>query len=210
MRQIVGVAPAFTSRIIRSRPITDALWRFRLPFEFKRLDLPGLVLIQPRSFEDARGYFMETYRASDFEAAGITDAFVQSNMSFSSRGVLRGLHYQVAPHAQGKLVSVLEGEIFDVAVDVQPGSPTFGKWQGVTLTADSKSAVYVPGEYGHGFCVLSETARVSYLVTREFHPESERGLLWSDPELAIPWPVTAPLLSERDKAWPTLAALARA
>jgi dTDP-4-dehydrorhamnose 3,5-epimerase len=169
--------------------------------------LPGLTLITPRAFEDERGYFMETYKASEFAAGGVPVRFMQSNVSWSHAGVLRGFHYQIEPSAQGKLVRVLDGEVFDVVVDVQEGSPTFGRWQDVVLSAENRRMLYVPPQYGHAFCVLSDFARVSYEVTAEFDPGAERGVLWSDPDLAIPWPIESPIVSAKDQAWPRLSSL---
>lgn len=178
-----------------------------MPFSFEQLPLDGLVLIKPRVFEDERGYFMETYKESEFASAGIRDKFVQGNLSFSRKGVLRGIHYQEAPRAQAKLVRVLEGEIFDVVVDIRPQSPSFGRWQSVLLSAENKHSLYVPSWFAHGFCVLSDTALVLYDVNAEYSPEHERGIPWDDPTLDIAWPVKLPIVSERDRTWPGIAAL---
>lgn len=164
-------------------------------------EFPGLVLIKPKIFGDARGYFYESWNKERYEDAGITEDFVQDNVSFSSRGVLRGLHYQ-KPYTQGKLVSVLAGEVWDVVVDLRRSSPTFGKWQGFTLTGVRKEQLYVPRGFAHGFCVLSETALFQYKCTDRYSPESERGIIWNDPTLAIPWPVCAPVISEKDTKHP--------
>ena len=177
-----------------------------MPFEFEKLDIPGLVLIRPQAFADERGVFMETYRLSDFAAAGIADRFVQSNVSYSKRGVLRGLHYQKQPKAQAKLVHVVAGEIYDVVVDLREDSPSFGRWYATVLSAENRRVLYVPPWCAHGFCVLSEEARVAYSVTEEYSPELERGILWSDPALAISWPVEAPIVSPKDQALPLFAA----
>ena len=177
-----------------------------MPFEFSRGEIPDIVLIQPRLFRDGRGFFMETYKRSDFAAQGIPENFVQSNHSRSARGILRGLHYQKNPKAQGKLVRVLAGEIFDVAVDLRLGSPTYGKWLGSTLSGDRGSMIYIPPGFAHGFCVTSAEAEVLYMTTEEYAPEHEAGILWSDPELAINWPLADPQLSERDRRWPGLRA----
>ncbi len=173
-----------------------------MPFEFERLEIPEVILIKPKVLSDDRGFFMETYKRSDFSAAGIEDDFVQDSYSRSTRGVLRGLHYQKWPRAQGKLTRVVAGEIFDVAVDIRKGSPTFGKWVAVTLSAENKHMVYVPPWCAHGFCVLSGEAEVAYKVTEEYAPKFEAGIIWDDPELAIQWPITVPTLSARDRAWP--------
>jgi dTDP-4-dehydrorhamnose 3,5-epimerase len=147
---------------------------------------------------------METYQCSAFAAAGIQEAFVQDNFSHSGRGVLRGLHYQTPPKAQGKLVSVLSGEIFDVAVDIRRGSPTYGRWVGVRLAAANRHLIYVPVGFAHGFCVLSAEADVVYKVTEEYAPELDRGVRWNDPELGIRWPIEEPILSPKDAQLPWL------
>jgi dTDP-4-dehydrorhamnose 3,5-epimerase len=175
-----------------------------MPFSFERLDFAGAVLVTPRMFPDDRGFFMETYKRSDFVAGGIFEPFVQENVSQSTRGVLRGLHFQTGEHAQGKLVQALEGEVYDVFVDIRPESPSFGQWRGVTLTAESKQMLYVPPWCAHGFCVLTDVARVGYKVTREYAPQAEGGLRWNDEAVGIDWPVAEPVLSPRDEAWPTL------
>ena len=180
-----------------------------MPFQFEPLDLAGAVLVTPRVFPDGRGFFMETYKQSEFAAAGIDEPFVQENLSQSARGVLRGLHFQTGPHAQGKLVYALAGEIFDVFVDIRSDSPAFGQWRGVTLSAESRQMLYVPPWCAHGFCVLSDEAQVAYKVTREYAPAAEGGLRWNDPEVGIEWPVRGPVLSPRDEAWPSLAELRR-
>jgi dTDP-4-dehydrorhamnose 3,5-epimerase len=178
-----------------------------LPFDFQQLDLPGLVLVQAQAFQDDRGAFMEIYRESAFAAAGIAERFVQSNVSRSQQGVLRGLHYQAPPWGQGKLVQVLDGEIFDVVADVEPVSPHFGRWVGCEMSDANGRLLYVPPQYAHGFCVVGDSALVLYHVTREYHPESERGVPWNDPVLAIDWPVKEPIVSAKDRAWPALDSL---
>ena len=175
-----------------------------MPFTFHPLEVPEVVLIEPKVFGDERGFFMETYKESDFAAAGIAARFVQDNHSRSVRGVLRGLHYQKRPRAQGKLVRVVVGEVFDVAVDLRRGAPTFGRWVGVTLSAEDRRMLYIPPWCAHGFCVVSEVAEVVYKTTDEYAPAYEGGVLWSDPDLAIPWPVREPILAPRDRAWPRL------
>lgn len=164
-------------------------------------EFPGLLFIKPKIFGDARGYFYESWNRERYENAGITENFVQDNVSFSSKGVLRGLHYQ-KPYTQGKLVSVLLGEVWDVVVDLRRSSPTFGKWQGFTLTGEGKEQLYVPRGFAHGFCVLSETALFQYKCTDKYSPESEHGIMWNDPTLAIPWPVHEPLISDKDTKHP--------
>ena len=175
-----------------------------MPFQFSELSLPGVTLVEPRAFVDARGFFMETYRQADYAEAGLPDAFVQENHSRSSRGTLRGLHFQRPPQAQGKLVRAIVGEIFAVAVDIRPDSGTFGKWVGVTLSADNRRMLYIPPWCAHGFCVVSDVAEVVYKTTAVYAPELEGGLAWDDPVLAIAWPVDDPLVSDRDKRWPRL------
>jgi dTDP-4-dehydrorhamnose 3,5-epimerase len=175
-----------------------------MPFTFTRLAIPDVILIEPRVYGDARGFFVETYKQSEFAAAGIPDVFVQHNHSRSAHGVLRGLHYQLHPMAQGKLLSVAAGEIFDVAVDIRRGSPTFGQWVGVTLSADNHHLLYVPPGFAHGFCVVSDMADLLYQVTAEYSQVHERGIRWNDPDIGIAWPVAEPLLSARDVAAPRL------
>jgi len=175
-----------------------------MPFAFKRLEIPGVLLIEPKVFEDERGFFMETYKMPDFVTAGIKGNFVQENHSRSTKGVLRGLHYQNPPFAQGKLVRVVRGEIFDVTVDIRKGSPTWGKWVGVILSEENKNILYVPAGLAHGFCVLSEIAEVIYKTTNVYSAESEAGIIWNDEDLNIEWPVKEPVLSEKDKNLPSL------
>src|ERR1051326_1029997 len=159
--------------------------------QFLPTELAGVVVIAPRVFDDERGFFMETFQRQKFAAAGIDLEFVQDNHSRSRRGVLRGLHYQLA-HPQGKLVRAVSGSIFDVAVDLRRGSPTFGSWYGCELTDSNRRQIYIPPGFAHGFCVLSDTADVIYKCTELYHPEDERTLLWNDPALGIQWPVADP------------------
>jgi dTDP-4-dehydrorhamnose 3,5-epimerase len=180
-----------------------------VPFLFQQADLPGVVIIEPKVFADERGFFVESFKLSDFHAAGILAAFVQENHSKSAHGTLRGLHFQRAPKAQGKLVRTIVGEIFDVAADVRPESPTFGKWIGVHLTAANKRSVFIPPGYAHGFCVLSAEAEVIYKTTEEYAPALECGVRWDDPALAIHWPVSNPLVSARDEQWEWLSTAPR-
>ena len=175
-----------------------------MPFAFKRLEIPGLVLIEPRVFGDERGFFMETYKGPDFVAAGIKADFVQDNHSCSAKGILRGLHYQNPPFAQGKLVRVIRGEVFDVAVDIRKGSPAWGKWVGVILSEGNRNILYLPAGLAHGFCVLSEIAEVIYKTTDVYSAESEAGIIWNDEDLNIEWPVREPILSEKDETLPSL------
>lgn len=175
-----------------------------MPFAFKKLPIPEVVLIEPKVLEDDRGFFMETYKMPDFVAAGIEANFVQDNHSCSGKGVLRGLHYQNPPFAQGKLVRVVKGEIFDVAVDIRNGSPTWGKWVSVILSEQNKNILYVPETFAHGFCVLSEVAEVVYKTTNVYSAECEAGVIWNDKDLNIEWPVREPILSGKDEEWPAL------
>ena len=172
-----------------------------MPFHFKNTEIEGVVLIEPQLFADNRGFFMETYKESAFSAAGLTERFIQENHSRSKAGTLRGLHYQVHPKAQGKLVRVILGEIFDVAVDIRPESATYGKWVGYNLSAENRLSLYIPPGCAHGFCVLSSEADVIYKTTSEYAPNYERGILWNDPTFNISWPVEHPTISERDRAW---------
>jgi dTDP-4-dehydrorhamnose 3,5-epimerase len=175
-----------------------------MPFRFERLEIPELVFIQAQRFEDNRGFFLETYRASEFAAHGIPANFVQDNLSHSVHGVLRGLHYQKRPKAQGKLVMVLSGEILDVAVDIRRGSPTYGRWAGVRLSADRGDMIYVPAGFAHGFCVISQEAKVLYKVTDDYAPKLDRGIVWNDPAIGIKWPTADPVLSKKDAQLPLL------
>ena len=176
-----------------------------MPFHFENLEIPDVILVVPMAFEDQRGFFMETYKQSDFEANGIEGPFIQDNYSHSVHGALRGLHFQKHPKAQGKLVSVIRGEIKDVAVDIRQGSPTYGRWVGATLSSTNHHMLYVPIGFAHGFCVLSNEADVVYKVTGgEYAPDCEAGIRWNDPALGISWPVTDPLVSEKEATLPLL------
>lgn len=175
-----------------------------MSFRFQRLQIPEIILIQGQSNQDARGFFRETYKQSEFAANGIPAKFVQDNHSHSTRGVLRGLHYQKNPKAQGKLVMAMVGEIFDAAVDIRKGSPTYGKWVGQLLSAQNNCMLYIPPGFAHGLCVLSEHADVVYKVTVEYAPELDRGILWNDPDIAIDWGITNPSLSPKDARLPLL------
>lgn len=175
-----------------------------MPFTFHRLAIPEVVLIKPRVFPDARGFFLETYKGSEFAAAGIDLPFVQDNHSRSIRGVVRGLHYQKRAAAQGKLVRVISGVIFDVAVDIRRGFPTYGRWVAEVLSAENQHLLYVPPGFAHGFCTLSDVAEVAYKATAEYAPELDRGIVWNDPDLAIAWPITEAVLSPKDAALPRL------
>jgi dTDP-4-dehydrorhamnose 3,5-epimerase len=156
-----------------------------------------VLLIAPRVFEDERGFFMESFQAQRYADAGVAGPFVQDNVSLSRYGVLRGLHFQ-HPHGQGKLVFVLQGEVFDVAVDVRRGSPTYGRWYGVTLSAENKLQLWVPAGFAHGFCVTSDAALFAYKCTDYYQPETECTLLWNDPGIGIDWPIESPQVSAKD------------
>ena len=169
-------------------------------------EIEGLYVIEPTVFGDERGYFMETYNQNDMAAAGLNMVFVQDNQSMSARGVLRGLHYQ-KQYPQGKLVRVIKGEVFDVAVDLREGSETYGKWHGELLTEENKKQFYIPEGFAHGFYVLSETAEFCYKCTDFYHPGDEGGIIWNDSDIGIEWPLIPDaqiILSEKDKKWPTI------
>jgi dTDP-4-dehydrorhamnose 3,5-epimerase len=161
--------------------------------------LAGLLLLEPRCFEDARGFFLETYNQDTFAQVGIPTPFVQTNHSYSTQGVLRGLHFQRAPHQMGKLVYCVAGEVMDVAVDIRPDSATFGQWEAVTLSGENRRLFYLPPGFAHGFCVVSETAHILYQCTHTYAPTHDSGIRWDDPDLNITWPCTAPILSEKDQ-----------
>ncbi len=165
--------------------------------------LPGVLIVEPKVFGDDRGYFFETWQKSRYEAMGIKGKFVQDNVSFSAHGVLRGLHYQ-HPHDQGKLVSVLQGEVFDVAVDIRVGSPTFGQWVGVHLSGDNYRQLWIPPGFAHGFCVLSNTAYFTYKCTDVYTPHAEGGVIWNDPDIGIAWPIDDVQLSAKDTVYSRL------
>lgn len=165
--------------------------------------IEGVLMIEPDVFKDSRGFFMETYNQNRYFNCGIPTAFVQDNLSYSVRGTLRGLHYQIK-NCQAKLVQVISGEVFDVAVDIRPDSPTFGKWTGFHLSDRNRRQLFIPQGFAHGFCVLSETAYFLYKCSNFFAPGDEGGIIWSDPDIGIDWPVQDPILSEKDKQYPHL------
>ena len=171
--------------------------------KFVPASLPGVVVIEPDVFRDPRGFFLETYHSEKYLAGGVPGVFVQDNQSLSTRGTIRGLHLQLR-RPQGKLIRVIEGEIFDVAVDVRRGSPSFGKWVGWTLSADNFKQCYIPPGFAHGFAVVSDVAQVEYKCTDLYDPGGELGILWNDPEIGVTWPIDQPMLSERDKQHPRL------
>ncbi len=169
-----------------------------MSFKFKKLKLPEVVLISPRVFPDERGFFLETYKKTEFAKAGIKENFVQENHSWSKKNVLRGLHFQKSPKAQGKLVKCLRGKIFDVAVDIRKKSPTFLKYVSLELSQDNGVMLYIPKGFAHGFLVLSNSADVVYKCTAEYSPKHESGIIWNDPQINIIWPSLRPLLSDKD------------
>ena len=173
-------------------------------FKFRRLEIPDVILIEPTVFEDRRGFFLESYNLKEFEAFGINVNFVQDNHSRSKKGVIRGLHFQKGKMAQAKLVRVVKGEVFDVAVDIRKGSPYYGKWVAVVLSENNKRMLFIPEGFAHGFCVLSEEADVLYKASNFYSPEHEGGIRWDDPDLAIPWPVDNPIVSLKDRNLPFL------
>lgn len=166
--------------------------------------LPGVLLITPRTFSDDRGFFLETFSAPKYAAAGIVGPFVQDNWSHSAKDTLRGLHFQ-NPNAQGKLVSVTRGAVFDVAVDIRVGSPTFAKWFGLELSESNRKQLWVPPGFAHGFCALTDDADFTYKCTALYAPDSEHSILWNDPTINIQWPTRSPRLSKKDEAAPSLA-----
>jgi dTDP-4-dehydrorhamnose 3,5-epimerase len=174
--------------------------------QFRATELPDVLVIEPDVHQDERGFFLETYHAEKYLAAGIVGPFVQDNHSRSVAGTLRGLHLQ-SRRPQGKLIRAVEGEIFDVAVDVRVGSPTFGRWVGVTLSAENFIQCYVPEGFAHGFCVMSKRAQIEYKCTDLYDPDGEIGVAWNDPAIAITWPLREPILSHRDRHHPPLAQL---
>lgn len=175
-----------------------------MPFTFSQTHIDGLVVVTPRVFPDERGFFMEAYKESDFAKAGIPERFVQDNHSRSSKGTLRGLHFQKAPHAQGKLVRVSRGSAWDVAVDLRSGSPTYGTWLGIVLSEQNRSMFYIPAGFAHGFVALEDDTELQYKCTAEYNAQSDGGIRWDDPELAIEWPLDEILVSPKDAGLPYL------
>ena len=172
-------------------------------FIFKKLTIPEVILIEPKIFSDERGFFFENFKEVDFFSNGITK-LIQDNISHSTYGVIRGLHYQKNPKSQAKLVTTINGKIFDVAVDIRKNSPTYGKWVGEILSNENHRSLYIPEGFAHGFSVLSEEADVLYKVNQEYSPEDERGIVWNDPEINITWSINKPILQEKDSLLPTL------
>lgn len=176
-----------------------------MPFDFISLKIPDIKLVIPKVFKDDRGFFLESYKKSDFIANGIVDDFKQDNYSKSSKGVLRGLHYQASPKEQAKLVRCCRGKIFDVAVDIRKSSKTFGHWVGEILSEENNHILYIPAGFAHGFVVLSDTAEIIYKTSNEYSKEHDRGILWNDPDININWGIDfMPVLSEKDKIQPLL------
>ena len=165
--------------------------------------LEGVLIIEPQVFPDARGFFLESYHAERYAQAGLPARFLQDSHSCSMRGTIRGLHYQLR-HPQGKLVRVIRGAAFDVAVDIRRGSPTFGKWVGVDLTAENHRQVFIPAGFAHGFCVLADASEIEYKCTDYYVPDDQHGVQWNDPTIGIPWPTASPILSDNDRAYPPL------
>ena len=165
--------------------------------------LKGVLVLEPDVFSDERGFFLETWNSARYENAGIQDSFVQDNVSFSKKGVLRGLHFQY-PQSQGKLIQVLLGQVVDVAVDIRVGSPTFGQWISFVLSDSNRRQIYIPPGFAHGYCVTSETAVFSYKCTEFYNPENQSGIIWNDPDLNIGWPIKEPVLSPKDTDCPRL------
>ena len=166
-------------------------------------DIEGVLIIEPQVFKDERGYFLETYHTRRFKSADLNNTFVQDNLSFSVKNTLRGLHFQVT-HPQAKLIQVISGEIFDVAVDIRRESPTFGRWVGISLTGHQNQQLFIPEGFAHGFCVLSEGAHVSYKCSDYYDADDEGGILWSDPTLKIDWPLKSPIISDKDSQLPCI------
>jgi len=168
-----------------------------------KTELPGVLLVELKTFSDSRGLFMETWSRDRYAEAGMTETFVQDNVSCSGKGVLRGLHFQ-HPRGQGKLVQVLSGEVYDVAVDIRPDSPFFGRWTGQILSDRNRLQIYIPAGFAHGFCVLSDSALFAYKCTDFYDPKAEGGILWNDPDLDIRWPIEHPVVSDKDSRFPRL------
>jgi len=170
-----------------------------MPFTFKKLDIPEVILVEAKSFPDERGFFLESFKESVFIKNGINTKFVQDNISHSTKGVLRGLHYQKDPKAQAKLVTALRGEIFDVAVDIRKNSSTYGKWIGEILSGQNHKLLFIPEGFAHGYCVISDEADIFYKVNQEYSPEHDSGFIWNDPEINVKWPIEKPIISEKDQ-----------
>lgn len=175
-----------------------------MPFVFRELEIAGLILVTPRVFPDERGFFMESYKSSEFAANGISATFVQDNHSRSTRGVLRGLHFQRPPRAQDKLVRVVLGKVWDVAVDLRTTSPSYRRWVGVELSDENNAMLYIPAGFAHGFVALSEEVHLLYKCSAEYDAKLDGGIRWDDPEVGVRWPIEAPIVSSKDRALPLL------
>ena len=173
-----------------------------MSFNFNKLEISDVVLVEPKSFSDDRGFFLESFKISEFTENGINTKFVQDNISHSVSDVIRGLHFQKNPKAQAKLITAVKGEIFDVAVDIRKNSPTYGKWVSEILSEDNHNLLYVPEGFAHGFCVLSKEADVYYKVSNEYSPKDEGGIIWNDSSLNIEWPISKPIVSSSDSQLP--------
>ena len=175
-----------------------------MTYKFQQLDISDVIIVEPQLFPDNRGFFFESFKESEFISNGIDKRFVQDNFSHSTHGVLRGLHYQKNPKSQAKLVTVLKGKIFDVAVDIRKNSSTFGKWVGEILSDENHKLIYIPEGFAHGFCVLSDYADVIYKASNEYSPENEKGIIWNDSKINISWPIKNPIISNKDNKLPSL------
>ena len=175
-----------------------------MTFTFKRLQIPDIILVEPKLFLDNRGFFYESFKESDFFVNGITKKFVQDNFSHSTHGVIRGLHYQKKPRDQAKIITVVKGKIFDVVVDIRKNSPSYGKWISEIISEDDHKLLYVPEGFAHGFCVLSQEADIFYKVSNEYSKEHEMGIIWNDSAINISWPIEKPIISDKDNQLPLL------
>lgn len=173
-----------------------------MAFTFQKLEIPEVILIKTDLYGDNRGFFMESYKQSEFEKNYIMEKFVQDSHSLSGKNVLRGLHYQISPKTQGKLVRCIRGEIFDAVVDIRSESETYGKWVSAILSKENHDELYIPPGFAHGFCVLSDEAEILYKQSNEYSPDHERGIFWNDPEIGINWPIKNPIIAERDSKFP--------
>jgi dTDP-4-dehydrorhamnose 3,5-epimerase len=175
-----------------------------MPFTFKNLEIEGLVLVEPRVFPDERGFFLESYKESEFVKAGLPHRFVQDNHSLSNKNVIRGLHFQYEPRGQGKLVRVVGGSVWNVAVDLRAGSPTYKKWLGIELSGGNNKMLYIPPGFAHGFAAITDDVHLLYKCTEEYDPKLYAGIRWDDPEIGIEWPVRKPIVSDKDRVLPLL------
>ena len=175
-----------------------------MPFKFTKLEIPEVLIIEPTVLKDERGFFMEGFKYSEFQKNGISFNILQENLSHSKKNVLRGLHYQLKEAAQGKLICAVWGSLFDVAIDLRIGSPSYGKWVGVTLSRENRKMIWIPPGFAHGFLALEDDTEILYKTTGEYSQEKERGIIWNDPTIGIKWPFKNPLLSKRDRNLPTL------